>query len=194
MYSIIFFLLVGISLVCDKFIYLQDEKNMKTYGFNHIYHVYFAIVSSYMNEPMETRNLFTFYFIIDILIQYYKKSLSKFTFIHHILSIIIMTPTYSLLNVKYYDYLQYVKVFQGQEIPNIILNSYIIGIIPENIYKILYPILFYYYRVFIFNLDIYKYTKHYIVYFTAIILNIINIYISIKMYVRIKKYLSKKSL
>ena len=189
MYCYILFILIGLSLLVDKKYKLQDEKSIKTFGFSHIYHLYFAIATSFFTNEIETRNIGILYFILDILVQYYKKCLTTFTICHHSLTIVTQLPTFSIVNSNYNELLYIYNIFRWQEISNIILNSYLLLLIPESIYKILFPLTLIYFRVIKFNIDIFN--SKFTIYLTiiSIFMNIINSYILYRMFLRIKKYL-----
>ena len=190
MYITIYFILCIASLLCDTKYKIQNKQSLTIFGFNHLYHIYFAIVSSFIQDTELLRNLAFCYFWSDMIIQYYKKCFTTFTLIHHSLTLLSQLPTFYIFNSNYKELMYYYNLFQKQEISNIILNCFLFKIIPEKIYNILFPLTFIIFRVIYFNIDIYFNAKHLYVYFLAIIMNSINTFIFSRMVKRIIKHIT----
>ncbi len=162
---------------------LQDKEIIKQHGFTHYYYLYAVTIISFIQNDEQIRNIAFLYFIVDLLLQFYMKGITNFILVHHSIMIIIIIPSFTNISLLYF-----VSIIKKQEISSIIYVSYILKIIPEYIFNILFPLTFIYFRIIDFNYNIFIKQHHNYIYFLSIIMNGINLY---NIYKMLKKIINK---
>ncbi len=171
-----------IALVLSIFIN-NKEKGV----FTGLYHLYFSVGVTFFFSNIELIYISFCYLIIDLFVQYFCKTLSKFTFIHHIMSILTAIFLFSIPEITYLA--NFATILEAS---NIVLDLSALGIISDRLKKILFPIVFIIARFIIFNIQMYNNivfgTYIHIIISLLCFFNLINIYIVLMV---VKKYLYK---
>jgi len=178
MFHTILFLIITL-IESSRFIYLYkntfNEKNISLF-----FHLYFCFFATFIYKNEDLINCSYIYFIADSFLNTYFKVFKIFNKFHHLLVFILL-----LFNEKFDNYI--LNLTGMHEFSTIILCLSDMKIINKIYFEILFPISFVLCRLIIYNyyLIIYIYYNYYHINYetllVVIILNLMNIGITLKM-------------
>lgn len=162
------------------YIYNTPKNYVHTKSISLIFHLYFCTMSSFVYQNEDLIECSFVYFIADSFINTYYNVFKTFNKYHHLFALALIYFN------KYLD-MELINMTGIQEVSTIVLCIIDMNIISKNTFEILFPITFVFCRLVLYNLMVLEYlqTKSYDVdvinYIVLVLLNVMNIGITIKM-------------
>ena len=187
MNQLVLFLIV-LAFDFRNLLYKTTEERLSIRGgFFSFYHIYFAIMATFVWRGQEMTDCALTYFIADTVISKYFNELPDWVFGHHIIAATLFIL--AKMNFMNWSDLALQDTLCYFELSTIIIDMYELGILNKKLYDIIFPVVFVGARMVVFNYIVftqyitYPFTRgSYILFIPFTVLNIMNVMITNKIY------------